>query len=110
MAKMYTLDASLLVGTPEIRIGEKIYPVDDREKTVKKILKICDDGDGGNNFDTIDKVFALAFEAKDYKEIDKLNLPFAAYQKLFMLVMSALTGQEPEEVEERFQKEEDKQV
>jgi hypothetical protein len=35
MAKMYTLDKKLLVGTPEIRIGDKCFPVDDREKTVK---------------------------------------------------------------------------
>ncbi|MFR0766140.1 MAG: hypothetical protein ACLSHF_04030 [[Eubacterium] siraeum] len=32
MAKMYTLDEKLLVGVPEIRIGEKVYKVDDREK------------------------------------------------------------------------------
>lgn len=27
MAKMYTLDEKLLVGVPEIRIGEKVYKV-----------------------------------------------------------------------------------
>ncbi|MFR5119392.1 MAG: hypothetical protein ACLTD2_05215 [Ruminococcus sp.] len=42
MAKMYTLDSKLLTGTPEIRVGDKVYPVDDRQKTVKKILDICD--------------------------------------------------------------------
>ena len=30
MAKMYTLDEKLLAGVPEIRIGEKVYKVDDR--------------------------------------------------------------------------------
>ena len=40
MAKMYTLDEKLLVGVPEIRIGEKIYKVDDREKTaIRRTLK-----------------------------------------------------------------------
>ena len=40
MAKMYTLDEKLLVGVPEIRIGEKVYKVDDREKTVKKVMAL----------------------------------------------------------------------
>ena len=28
MGKLYTLDGKLLTETPEIRIGEKVYPVD----------------------------------------------------------------------------------
>ena len=37
MSKLYTLDGKLLTETPEIRIGEKIYPVDNRQKTVAKL-------------------------------------------------------------------------
>ena len=40
MGKMYTLDNKLLTETSEIRIGDKVYPVDDRVKTVKKIQEI----------------------------------------------------------------------
>ena len=40
MARMYTFDKKLLCGSPEIRIGEKIYPIDDRKNTVKKVLKL----------------------------------------------------------------------
>ena len=43
MGKLYTLDGKLLTETPEIRIGEKVYPVDSRQKTVKKILALSDD-------------------------------------------------------------------
>lgn len=43
MARMYTLDKKLLCGSPEIRIGEKVYPVDDRKNTVKKVLKLFED-------------------------------------------------------------------
>ena len=32
MGKLYTLDGKLLTETPEIRIGEKVYPVDSRQK------------------------------------------------------------------------------
>lgn len=103
MAKMYTLDEKLLVGTPEIRIGEKIYPVDDRVKTVKKIMKIYKDHDDMDT-DDIDKLFELAFGVKNAKEISAIDLSFAAYQELAALVMSAMTGEEPKDKEERFQK------
>ena len=43
MGKLYTLDGKLLTETPELRIGEKVYPVDSRQKTVKKILALADD-------------------------------------------------------------------
>ena len=108
MAKMYTLDKKLLVGTPEIRVGDKIYPVDDRTKTVKKIMKLWEDEERASDIDGIDEVFKLAFAPDDYKEINKMDLPFAAYQKLFMLVISAVTGEEPETVEGRFQEEKNK--
>ena len=81
MGKLYTLDGKLLTETPEIRIGEKVYPVDSRQKTVKKILALADD------------------------EIDRMDMPFPAYQRLFELVMNAVTGQEDEPDKARFQTE-----
>lgn len=108
MAKMYTLDEKLLVGTPEIRIGDKVYSVDDRQKTVKKILDICDKNAEEKNLDMIDEVFRLAFSPKDFKEIDGMNISWAAYQELFTMVVSAVTGQEKEDIEARFPQEETK--
>ncbi|MBQ6675731.1 MAG: hypothetical protein IJM75_06320 [Ruminococcus sp.] len=94
MAKMYTLDSKLLTGTPEIRIGDSVYPVDDREKTVKKIMKLFDEEDVKNSVDNIDKVFALVFSPKDYKKIDSMNMRFEAYQRLLEIVMAAITGED----------------
>ena len=39
MGKMYTFDNKLLTEKPEIRIGDKCYPVDDRTSTVKALMK-----------------------------------------------------------------------
>lgn len=105
MAKMYTLDSKLLTGTPEIRVGDKVYPVDDRQKTVKKILDICDKNAEKKDLDMIDEVFKLAFAPKDYKEIEAMNMPWAAYQQLFTLVISAVTGEDAEKTEARFPQE-----
>lgn len=49
-----------------------------------------------------DKVLKMVLPAKDFKKVDEMNLPWAAYQELLTLVMSAMTGEEPEVIEERF--------
>lgn len=103
MAKLYTLDHKLLTDTPEIRIGEKIYAVDNRQKTVKKIQEASKDISRDDPYSGIDKVLEMALGAKAAQEIDELNMPYPAYQKMFELVMAAVTGEEPEAVAERFQ-------
>ena len=99
MGKMYTLDSKLLIGSPEIRIGEKVYAVDDRTKTVKKIMKLFEGG--SDDTENTENALKLAF-GDNYKEIEALDLPFVAYQELVNLVIAALTGKEPEEKGESF--------
>lgn len=94
MEKMYTLDKKLLCGSPEIRIGEKVYPVDDRKNTVIKVTKLFNDSKG--DVEKVDEALELAFGER-FKEIDEMDLPFAAYQKLFELVIAAMTGEEPKD-------------
>lgn len=104
MAKLYTLDNKLLTETPEIRIGEKVYAVDNRKSTVSKITGMMKHGDGAENGDEkADEGLKLALGEKAFREIDAMNLPFPAYQRLFELVMAAMTGEEVEAVEKRFQ-------
>ena len=106
MAKMYTLDNKLLIGSPEIKIGDKVYPIDDRNKTVRQVMKLSeqlknDDNenkDGPEEFEVIDKIFELAF-GKKYKEIEGLDLSFRAYLDLVDIVLDAMTKGDPEEYE-----------
>ena len=100
MGKLYTLDGKLLTETPEIRIGEKVYPVDSRQKTVKKILALADD-ESVPMGERIDE----ALGDENAVEIDRMDMPFPAYQRLFELVMNAVTGQEDEPDKARFQTE-----
>lgn len=93
MGKLYTLDDKLLIGGPEIRIGDKVYPVDDRKKTMDKILKAPND----------DEIMKLALGNKAFKEIDDMNMPYPAYAQLVKLVLAAMTGEEVEDIESRFQ-------
>lgn len=95
MGRLYTLDNKLLCGSPEIRIGDKMYPVDDRKNTVLKVMKIMDGksetADKSKDFTNIEEVMKLAF-GKNYSEIEKLELSFTAFTELSQLVMSAMTG------------------
>ena len=97
MGKMYTLDKKLLCGSPEIRIGDKVLPVDDREKNVKKIMKIFNSDT--DDMEKIEEAFRLAFGER-YKEIEEMDMPFPAYTKLQELVIAALTGEDPPEDKE----------
>ncbi len=99
MGKMYTLDKKLLIGSPEIRIGEKVYAVDDRTKNVKRILKLFKNSEK-DDFENTEEALRLAFGEK-YKEIEALDLPFAAYQELTALVIAAMTGEDPEPKEDK---------
>lgn len=99
MARMYTFDKKLLCGSPEIRIGEKVYPVDDRKNTVKKVLKLFEDKNG-DDMDKADEALKIAF-GENYKEIEKLDLSFKAYQELSEMVIAAMTGEDPEDFEKR---------
>lgn len=112
MARMYTFDKKLLCGSPEIRIGEKVYPIDDRKNTVKKVLKLFEDKNG-DDMDKSDEALKIAFGDK-YKEIEALDLSFKAYQELIEMVIAAMTGEEPEDFkkhkEEKGQSFRDKQV
>lgn len=100
MAKLYTLDNKLLTGAPEVRIKDKVYPVDDRKRTVSKILAVSQEKDKSED-EMINEVFELAF-GKKAKEVIKFaeDMPWAAYQELFSLVLAAVTGQEPKSEED----------
>lgn len=103
MAKLYTLDHKLLTDTPELRIGEKIFAVDNRTKTVKKIQEASKKITGDDPYTGMGEVLELAMGQKAAQEIEEMDMPFPAYQKMFELVMAAVTGEEPETVSERFQ-------
>lgn len=94
MGKMYTLDHKLLTETPELRIGDKLYPVDNRMKTVEKIQEVSKTF-SDDPYGSISEALALALGSKAAKEIQEMNMPYPAYQRLFELVMAAVTGEDP---------------
>lgn len=105
MAKrMYTFDDKLLCGSPELRIGDKVYSVDDRKNTVRKAMKLFNKSGDKDDIETSDEILRLAF-GKQFKEIDEMDMSFAAYQELLLMTIAAMTGQEPDELKGEDKKE-----
>ena len=102
MGKMYTLDNKLLTETSEIRIGDKVYSVDDRVKTVKKIQEVSKNI-SEDPYGCISEALTLALGPKAAEEIEAMNMPHKAYQRMFELVMAAVTGEDPDVIAGRFQ-------
>ncbi len=101
MGKMYTLDGKLLTELPELRIGDKLYPVDNRTCTVKKMMQLTTKKAGEEDEDylgSMEEALTLALGQKAVAEIKPDELPFPAYQKLFELVLAAATGDDPEKI------------
>lgn len=110
MGRMYALDNKLICGSPEIKIGDRVFAVDDRQKTVRKMMALFEDKaaekdeaakseNREESFERMDKVFELAF-GKKYKEIESMELSFAASNELLKIVIAAATGEELKEDEE----------
>ena len=103
MAKLYTLDDKLLTEVPEIRVGDKVYPVDNRQKTVQAIQRAIEDPQADPSAQ-MSAALRLALGEAAERELTARNLPYPAVQALFALVLAAVTGEEAEAVERRFRK------
>lgn len=88
---MYTLNQEFLEPKAEIRIGEKIYAIDDRTSTVKKVMHLTRQ-QGKDTEQQMEEVLRLVLGEAAYSEIEQLDLPFGAYLQLFEMAVDAITG------------------
>lgn len=102
MQKMYTLDKKLLTNVPEVRIGDSVFPVDNRKSTVKKLLKELHkiESDDESAIDSDELIIKAALGTKAQEVLD-MDMPFAAQTELSGILMSAMTGEEYKK-EDRF--------
>lgn len=80
---------------PQLKIGDKLYLVDDRKSTWDKIQAVQND-DTVENKDEAILILALGEEA--VKEICNESITFSGYTSLTFFVMSAITGEDYEEL------------
>lgn len=79
---------------PQLKIGDKLYVVDNRQSTFDKIQKMEDKNDAS-------KIFEIALGKEASNEIEKMDLPVENYSYLVFCVMGAITGEDPQELQKR---------
>lgn len=83
---------------PQLKIGDKLYTVDNRRSTWDKIQAIQAD-DKLNNEEKTNKIYELALGKEATKEIKELDLPVENNTYLSFCVMGAITGEDPNELQ-----------
>ena len=83
---------------PQLKIGDKLYTVDNRQSTWDKIQKVQRD-ESLNNEDKTNKIYELALGVEASKEIKDLDLPVENNTYLSYCVMGAITGEDPKELQ-----------
>ena len=90
----------ILVGDnhPQLKIGDKLYLVDDRKSTWDKIQKVQTDEKLDDNAKQL-KILELALGKENTAELlGKEDLTVAGYTALSFFVMSAITGEDYDEL------------
>lgn len=80
---------------PQLKIGDKLYLVDDRKSTWDKIQQVQEKG--GDNVDTEILVLALGKEAVT-ELVNNSDISVSGYTNLSFYVMAAITGEDYEDL------------
>lgn len=80
---------------PQLKIGDKLYTVDDRKSTWDKIQKLRLD-ETKTDEQKSDEILVLALGKEAVKEICNDEITVQSYNALTFYVMSAITGEEYE--------------
>ena len=80
---------------PQLKIGDKLYLVDDRKSTWDKIQQAQEKG--GDNSDMEILTLALGKEAVD-ELVNNSNISVSGYTNLSFYVMAAITGEDYEDL------------
>ena len=86
-----------------MRVGDKVYPVDNRQKTVMAIQRAMEQTDA-EPAAQMSAALRLALGEQAERELAARDLPYPAVQALFALVLAAVTGEEAEAVQRRFRR------
>ncbi len=83
---------------PKIKIGNKLYDVNNKKSTFNKIQAVSSNKELKED-EMNEKIFALAFGEDAAKEILELDLPVENFNYLSFCVMGAITGEEPKKLQ-----------
>lgn len=83
---------------PQLKIGDKLYTVDNRQKTFDKIQKIQSNTELSEEEKT-NQIYELALGKENALEVINLDLPVESAIYLSFCIMGAITGDDPKELQ-----------
>jgi len=98
---LYEVDKVLLDVKPEVRVGDKVFLVDDRMSTFAKMNRAL--AEATTELSEFDIVIAHGITDEGLAEIKQMDLSFAVMNRVALLVMAAMQGVSEEEAQRRFQ-------
>jgi len=87
---------------PQIKIADKLYTVDDRQKTFDEIQKV--QNESLTESERTKKIYELALGKEATKEIMDLDISVEKMIYLSYCIMGAITGEEPDKLLEEARK------
>lgn len=88
---------------PQLKIADKLYTIDNRQKTYDEITKVQKDINLDDNEKTR-KIYELALGKEATKEILELNLPVENTVFLSYCIMGAIIGEDPKKLQDEARK------
>jgi len=88
---------------PQLKIADKLYTVDNRQKTFDKITKVQKNTELDDNERT-NKIYELALGKDAAKEILEMNLPVESSVYLSYCIMGAIVGEDPKKLQDEARK------
>jgi len=100
---MYAIDGDKLTARPEVRLGDKIYQIDNRLSTFERINRRLKEQDGKSESDFA-IILCEALGEAAFTAICEMDLSYAVMQELVMIVLAAIQDLTVEEARCRFRK------
>ena len=83
---------------PQLKIGDKLYTVDNRQKTFDKIQKVQSNVELSEEEKT-NQIYELALGKENALEVINFDLPVESSLYLSFCIMGAITGDDPKELQ-----------
>lgn len=98
---MYKVKDELINNRPEIRVGDRVFCIDNRLSVYRAINKALQDEPQA---DELEVVLKNALGEGAFAEIIEMDLAFAAMQEMLFIVLAAIQDLPLEEAQKRFRK------
>lgn len=94
---------SLSSERPQLKVGDKLYKVDNRKKTYDKFMKIYPDNSTSDE-EKETKMIETFLGEKQAKEILEIDMTVDEYKYLTFCILGAVTNEDPEKLKENAEK------